>query len=124
MTELETYRCEAVLRDGTSVTVRRIRTDERDRVTDLFARMGPMSRRYRFGAAKRELTAAELAMLTETAGDRVALAVVARRGDDDVFLGAGHYVVIPGPRAVAEVAFEVGDADQGRGVATLLLEHL
>src|SRR5690242_2320436 len=104
MTELHDYRREAVLRDGASVTVRPIRPADRRRVTELFTRMSPLSRRHRFGAAKRELTAAELATLTETDADRVALAVVARRAGDEVFLGAGHYFVIPGPRAVAEVA--------------------
>ncbi len=124
MIEADDYRREAVLRDGEPVTVRQIRPEDRERVADLFDRMGPLSRRRRFGAAKRELTPAELAMLTEGGADRVALAVVSRRSGADVFVGAGHYFVIPGPRSVAEVAFEVGDADQGRGVATVLLEHL
>src|SRR5436853_7756237 len=98
MIEAENYRREAVLRDGAPVSVREIRPDDRDRVADLFDRMGPLSRRRRFGAAKRELTPAELAMLTEGGADRVALAVVSRRSGADVFLGAGRYFEIPGPR--------------------------
>ena len=85
--------------------------------------MSPESIRHRYFGAKRELTDGDLAYLDDP--DQVALAVVAARDGDERILGLGRYHVIgSASRATAEVAFDVGDADQGRGIGTLLLEHL
>src|ERR1044071_2778915 len=52
-----------------------------------------------------------------------AVAAIVRTPAGERALGIGRYVVLSDGRS-AEVAFEVGDADQGRGIGTLLLEHL
>ena len=114
---------EAILRDGTSVTIRRVRLDDRGSLIDLFRRMSPMSVRHRFFSAKRELLDSDLQYLTSGSPD-VALVATAQRSLDDHVLGLGRYVVLPGVPRIAEVAFDVGDPDQGRGLGTLLLEHL
>ncbi len=121
---MPTYSSEAILRDGASITIRSLTAADRDHVISVFRRMSPTSVRHRFFTVKRELSAADLAFLDRIAdGPDVALAAIARTPAGERALGIGRYVVLPGGRS-AEVAFEVGDADQGRGIGTLLLEHL
>jgi len=85
--------------------------------------MGPRSVRHRFFSAKRELSEAELMFLVGNGTSHVVLAAIVRRGEVETFLGVGRYVELEEPGA-AEVAFEVADAEQGRGIGTLLLDHL
>jgi acetate---CoA ligase (ADP-forming) len=120
-----TYQQDAVLRDGTSVVIRSVRAEDRGRLRELFARMSPRSVRHRFFAARRELAGADLDWLERGGPHDVALAAITQRGGREHLLGLGRYVVLPDVTPhVAEIAFEVGDADQGRGIGTLLLEHL
>ena len=114
------YLADAVLRVGTPIVIREVRADDREAVHALFARMSPESIRHRFFVAKRELTASDLAWLDGLDDERVevALAAVSR----ERVVGIGRYTLIA--RHTAEVAFDVADEDQGRGIGTLLLEHL
>jgi acetyl coenzyme A synthetase (ADP forming)-like protein len=118
------YRAEGVLRDGTSIVIREVRADDREAVHALFARMSPESVRHRFFVAKRELTASDLAWLDRLDDEAVEVALAAVMRDDgrERVLGIGRYTLVA--RHTAEVAFDVGDADHGRGIGTLLLEHL
>jgi acetyl coenzyme A synthetase (ADP forming)-like protein len=113
---------DAVLRDGTSILIRGVRASDRDGVRGLFARMSPESVRHRFFAAKRELLASDLVWIDRLGTDEVALAGVLRRGGHEELLGIARYARISD--AVAEVAFDIADAHQGRGLGTLLLEQL
>ena len=117
---------EAILRDGTSITIRPVRADDRAEVIALFGRMSPATVRHRFFGAKRELLDADLTYLTAAdATSQVALAATVWHGDHETLLGVGRYVVdaTSAPR-VAEIAFDVADADQGRGIGTILLDRL
>src|SRR5262249_50824985 len=74
--------------------------------------------------AKHELSAADLAFLDKLAdGPDIALVAVTRDGSGERALGIGRYVVLDDARS-AEVAFEGGDSDQGRGIGTPPLEHI
>jgi len=121
---VQPYSAEAILRDGASITIRSLTADDRAHVLTVFRTMGPASVRHRFFTSKRELAESDLAFLGKLdGGSEVALAAMARDGGRERALGIGRYVVLDDPTC-AEVAFEVGDADQGRGIGTLLLEHL
>jgi len=107
------------------LTVRRIRDADKDALLDLFERLTAQSRMRRFLAPKPALSRRELAYLTEI--DQVRHAAFAAVAPDGAFAGVARYACGPGETEVADVAFAVADAWQGRGVGTalagLLVEH-
>jgi len=121
------YVADAILKDGGSIRVRAIRPDDKQRLVDHFRRLSPRSVYYRFFGIKRELTAEELRRFTEPDFVRhVGLVATLREGGEERIIGVGQYIVRDVQRAPhrAEVAFAVADEHQGRGIGTLLLEHL
>jgi acetate---CoA ligase (ADP-forming) len=126
--DLSTYSGHALLRDGTSVRVRAIRPDDKERLLAHFRRLGPESVSLRFMGAKKDLTAKELRYFTELDFVRHVGLVVSRTGEtEEEFIGVGRYVRLPdapGRRPSAEFALAVTDPYQGLGVGMVLLEHL
>jgi len=111
---------DAVLSDGRTIHVRPIEPGDADRLVAFHGRLSPDTIHLRFFTAHPRLNDDEVRRFTTVDGrDRVAL--VATLHDDIV-------AVVRYDRAEgsdeAEVAFVVDDAHQGRGIATLLLEHL
>ena len=123
---LDLYSREAVLRDGESILVRALRPSDKPLIVELFHRLSPRSIQQRFLSARRDLSEKELIYLTELDFDtHVALAAVSRAGGSERIVGVGRYVLGEAKRqGPAEVAFEVADQDQGRGIGTVLLENL
>ncbi|HZP42332.1 MAG TPA: GNAT family N-acetyltransferase [Candidatus Binatia bacterium] len=121
------YATDVVLRDGGSIHVRAIRPDDRERLLAHFHGLSAQSVYFRFFNAKRRLTDEELTEFTTVDfRDRAALVVTLRDADEERIIGVGRYAVVggaPGARC-AEIAFAVLDAHQGRGIGTVLLEHL
>ena len=117
------YEQEAVLRDGTSLLIRDVRASDREAIRNLFTEMSAESVRHRFFVAKRELVASDLAWIDRLErGDDVGLAAIVRHGGGEHILGIARYAVVT--PAAAEIAFDVADAHHGRGIGTLLLDHL
>jgi GNAT superfamily N-acetyltransferase len=99
------------------ITVRPLRAGDTGIVQEVFDRLGPRSRLLRFGGAKNVLSPADLAQLARADGDHHVL--VAYVGREPIGIAR---LVRDGSRA--EVAVEVVDAWQRRGVGTLLMERL
>jgi acyl-CoA synthetase (NDP forming)/RimJ/RimL family protein N-acetyltransferase len=114
------WEADVVLADGGTAHVRPIEPEDADRLKALHGRLSPESIRYRYFAPRPTLSPGEVERLTHVDhNDREAL--VAVLGDD--LLAVARYERLPGTD-IAEVAFVVDDAHQGRGLASVLLEHL
>ncbi|MTB72911.1 GNAT family N-acetyltransferase [Arsenicicoccus cauae] len=113
------WEADVVLRDGSVCHLRPIRPDDRERVQAFHSRQSPESIYLRFFAPIKEISAKDLTRFTEVDQvERVALVATVR---DDI-IGIGRYDTIrPG---VAEVAFNISDHYQGKGIGSVLLEHL
>ncbi len=119
-TPRQSWESDVVLADGGTVHVRPIRPDDAAALVAFHGRLSPESIYFRFFSPKPRLTDKEVEKFTTVdMVDRVAL--VAELGDD--VIAVARYDRWPG-RDEAEVAFTVDDAHHGRGIATLLLEHL
>jgi acetate---CoA ligase (ADP-forming) len=118
------YQSEEILRDGRSILVRAIHPDDKDRLREHFKGLSSESIYSRFMGIKRELSDADLKRLTEVDfHDHVGLVATLSDGGRERFIGVGRYIRKPGTSR-AEVAFAVIDEHQGRGIGSLLLEHL
>jgi acetyl coenzyme A synthetase (ADP forming)-like protein len=126
--EIHDYAEPAVLRDGGSLLIRAVRASDKLMLLDLFRRLSPESIRHRAFGAKKELSERELAYLTELDFVKhVGLAAVLREDGEEHLVGVARYYRIPArgtAAAPAEAAFTVVDEHQGRGIGTVLLEHL
>lgn len=118
------WTAEVVLSDGGTALVRSLGPQDRPGLEAFYAGVSEPSRYFRFLAAHPALTERDLDRMT---GDdprrRHALALDV----DEEIIGVGEYEVVAdaaGAGPVANVAFMVADAHQGRGAGHLLLEHL
>lgn len=115
------YEFDVVLRDGAGISIRPIRPDDDQLMLDLFERLGPESRYFRFFRVKRSLDPEELKYFTTVDYERrMALVALAQ----DRIIGVGRYDALEDDPSTAEVAFAVADDHQGRGVGTELLQLL
>ncbi|HEU4948940.1 MAG TPA: GNAT family N-acetyltransferase [Kribbella sp.] len=113
------YEADVVLRDGSTAHLRPITPADDELLVSFYARVSEQSKYYRFFAPYPELSERDVARFTQVDyKDRLALIVTV----GDAMIGVGRYERIS-PR-VAEVAFLIEDAHQGRGLGQLLLEHL
>lgn len=124
MIDARNYIASDTLKDGTPVTIRAIGKDDRDTVLLAFKNLEPESVYTRFFTYKRGLTEMELTQLTEVDPDRVvALVVTTLIGDVEKLIGGGRYFLDVALMS-AELAFMTDDAYRGRGIASLVLQHL
>ena len=116
----EYWEADVVLRDGGTAHLRPIHADDADAVQAFHTGQSQDSIYMRFFAFKSRLSAKELKRFTEVDyRDRVAF-VITIGGE---IIGIGRYDRLDDP-AEAEVAFNIADAHQGRGIGSILLEHL
>jgi len=112
--------CYALLADGSTIEISAARPEDYDDVCQMHAQMSPDNAYLRFFSLSALAPEREARRLCRPAGPDHA-ALLARA--DGRLVGAASYEPTARP-GVAEIAFAVSDDMHGRGVATLLLEHL
>ncbi len=116
----EHWEADVVLRDGGTAHLRPIHPSDAEAIQTFHTGQSQNSIYMRFFAFKARLSAKELKRFTEVDyKDRVAF-VITMRGE---IIGIGRYDRLDDPTE-AEVAFNIADAHQGRGIGSILLEHL
>ncbi|HEX6578004.1 MAG TPA: GNAT family N-acetyltransferase [Jiangellaceae bacterium] len=113
------WEADVLLSDGATAHLRPIRPDDAERMVEFYGRVSDESKYFRFFAPYPTLSPADVRNFTQVDhADRVALIVLI--GDE--MIAVGRYERIDAGQA--EVAFLVEDEHQGRGVGSVLLEHL
>jgi GNAT superfamily N-acetyltransferase len=111
---------DVTLVDGSTTHVRQIRPEDADDLVAFHGRLSKQTVTFRFFGPHPVLTEGEVEHFTNVDGvDRVAL-VAELAGQ---IVAVARYERSPG-RDDAEVAFVVDDESQGKGIGTILLEHL
>jgi len=126
--ESSNYATVEKLRDGSTINIRAIRADDNERFVRAFKQFAtsPDSVRFRFHGFRRSLTEREAKDMTEVNFiDHVALVATLRNETEQPLIGVGRYILCGGgSKHRAEIAFAVLDKYQGKGMASLLLQHL
>jgi len=116
------WESDVVLADGGTVHIRPVRPDDGDRLQDLYSRLSDESLYLRFFSPVPPPTARQLEQISEIDYER-RFSLVAELGDDIVAI-ARYDRTGDDDAATAEVAFSVQDDQHGRGLGSILLEHL
>jgi acetate---CoA ligase (ADP-forming) len=113
-----------ILRDGSTAVMRPARADDVNRLQALFDRASRESLWMRFFTPRPSVDRTLVERLAEIDGvERMSLLILRGEGAEERVIAVGSYPRLP-RWDTAEVAFFVDDAFQGKGLGTLLLEHL
>lgn len=121
------WEADVVLRDGGVAHVRPVRPDDAARIERFHAAQSAESIYFRFFAPMPRISKADMRRFVNV--DHVRrVALVATVRDDIIGIGRYEGTWAPdgsstGPRS-AEVAFNIADSHRGRGIGSVLLEHL
>ena len=127
MNDLRNYNLTEHLRDERTVTIRAIRPDDKGIIIEALNKVSAESIYRRFLMMKKEITPQELKQATEVDFvNVVALVAFLKKDGDQQIVGGGRYIRTGSSngRERAEVAFFVGDAFQGLGIASRIFKHL
>ena len=114
------WEADVVLRDGSTAHLRPIRPDDAEGLARMHGAQSQTSIYLRFFTYKSSLSTKELERFTRVDHrDRVCFVLVLA----DRIIGVGRYDRTD-RHDDAEVAFMISDAHQGRGIGSILLEHL
>lgn len=114
------WEADVVLRDGSTAHLRPVVPTDKEALRQMYAGQSERTIYLRFFAPKPELSEKELAQFTTVNHvDRVAFILML--GEE--MLGIGRFDRTNDPTE-AEVAFMISDRHQGRGIGSILLEHL
>ncbi|MGR7026539.1 bifunctional acetate--CoA ligase family protein/GNAT family N-acetyltransferase [Geodermatophilus sp. URMC 62] len=114
------WEADIIAADGGTVHLRPICPEDADGLVGLMERSSDQTRYYRFFGPMKRLSEKDLHRFTHVDhADRVAFVLLL----GDQLIGVGRYDRYP-DTTDAEIAFLVEDAHQGRGLGSVLLEHL
>ena len=123
--DTRSYTANEKLKDGTVVTIRAIRRDDRNNLQEAFKNLDEESIYRRFFSPKKELTEGELSQLTDVDFSQVVALVVTTQGKDgETLIGGGRFASNAPSSQSAELAFLTEADYRGRGIASLVLSHL
>lgn len=123
MSNVADYLVREALKDGSEVTIRAMRPDDKERLVDAFLHLQPDTIRRRFFYAKRSLSDDELHWLAEIGrGNHMGLVATVSGDRDEVVIGEASYGI--SDDRTAEVGFTVAEPWQRRGLGRRLLQHL
>jgi acyl-CoA synthetase (NDP forming)/RimJ/RimL family protein N-acetyltransferase len=112
---------DVLLADGTTVHVRPIQPDDADQIVALHSRFSERTRYLRYFSAYPRIPARDLQRFVNVDHSSREAFVVEHGGD---LIAVGRYERLGDQASDAEVAFVVEDAHQGRGIGSVLIEHL
>jgi acyl-CoA synthetase (NDP forming)/RimJ/RimL family protein N-acetyltransferase len=113
------WEADVVLRDGGTAHLRPIRPDDADPLKRFYSRLSDETIYFRFFSLYRELSQKDIQRFTVVDHvDRAAL--IATIGEE--MIGVVRYERLD--EETAEVAFNIEDAHQGRGLGSVFLEHI
>ena len=122
--EARCYVVDEVLRDGSAIRIRAIRSDDKERLLKHFAGLSAKARYFRFFGYKRDLTDHDLARFTELDfTQHVGIAATLYENGRERFIGDARYIRKEEPSR-AEIALAVLDQFRGAGIGPLLIRHL
>jgi RimJ/RimL family protein N-acetyltransferase len=126
MADPRNYYAQETLKDGTRVTIRAIRKDDKESIHNAFKALDREGVYRRFFVPKRDLTDPELEQVTDVDFSQVValVATVSQADGEEIVIGDGRYVAYKGKPERAELGFLIAEPYRGRGIATLLLRHL
>jgi acyl-CoA synthetase (NDP forming)/RimJ/RimL family protein N-acetyltransferase len=110
----------ALLADGSTVEIRAARPEDYDAVRDMHANLSPNNAYFRFFNLSPRAPDREAQRVCRPADDKHVALLALLSG---TLVGVATYEASERPGR-AEIAFAVSDDMHGRGIATLLLEHL
>ncbi len=114
------WEADVVLSDGGVVHLRPVRPEDTEALRAMHSRMSDRSLYLRYFTVVSQVSDSLLRVFTEVDHHR-SVALVAELGGRLIAAGTYHY---DQRRRAAEVAFAVEDEHQGRGLGSILLEHL
>ena len=124
---LSQFTHETVLRDGSSIHIRAIKPNDKQRLIDAFYRLTSESRYFRFFGHKHKLSKEEAKYLTEIDFDHhVAIVATVQCDVEEEIVGVGRYHQHKknSSERFAEFSIAVNDEHQNLGVGTLLFKQL
>jgi len=110
----------ALLADGSTIEIRQARPEDFEAVQEMHADLSPDNAYFRFFNLSPRAPEREATRVTRPRDDRHVALLALLSGE---LVGVATYEISERPDR-AEVAFAVSDDMHGRGIATLLLEHL
>jgi RimJ/RimL family protein N-acetyltransferase len=125
--DIRNYNVTERIRDQRTVTIRAVRPDDKGLIIDAVTNVSSESIYRRFLMTKKEITPQGLKQVTEVDFfNVVALVVLLEKDGDAQIVGGGRYIRTgpSGNGQRAEVAFLIGDAFQGLGIASRIFKHL
>jgi hypothetical protein len=98
MVDPRNYYARETLKDGTPVTIRAIRRDEKESLFQAFRALDCEAVYRRFFSPKKDLTEAELEQVTDVDFRQVValVATVSQAGGEEIVVGDGRYVAAKG----------------------------